>query len=343
MVSRLTSTRAKHAGKREIEEVYAPEVTKDMPPFTLEEVVEDRRYQRCNVQVCIHTVMNWGARHGNEDRYAAVEDSYGKGIPFHILGVMDGHDSEAASDKVSRMLPPMLARRLQEKEPVHEACVRVMEELEEALKKTVASAGTCVNCCCIIGRYIWCSNLGDCRAAAVQLQALEDDGRRGSKVLGLHWLSKDHKAGTVEERKRIQEAGGMVIDGRVEGLEPSRTLGDFDVKMQVKKNVISIVPEVRRYELGDCTSAAQAIVVLASDGVWDVISAQDLVDLIHARKDLGKLQAAVATSGQATASEQRCLKDLAEDLVQFAIARGSRDDCTAVVALHAVSFPPGRR
>merc|ERR1712060_91184 len=111
-----------------------------------------------------------------------------------------------------------------------------------------------------------------------------------------------------EERKRIKEAGGVVIDGRIEGLEPSRTLGDFDVKMAVKAGVISIVPEVRRIELSEDASA-QAIIVCATDGVWDVISGQDICDLIHSRKEIAKLQEVI---GKIKKPNLQPLKDLAE-------------------------------
>ncbi|CAK0877794.1 unnamed protein product, partial [Prorocentrum cordatum] len=132
---------------------------------------------------------------------------------------------------------------------------------------------------------------GDCRAALIPLH-MPDAAPNGKmaaasapKVARLVWMSKDHKASSPDEYKRITELGGFVNDGRVEGLEPSRTLGDFDVKMKVKKGVISIVPEVRCQEVSDGTSPGQAILVCATDGVWDVISGQDVCDLIHARKD----------------------------------------------------------
>jgi serine/threonine protein phosphatase PrpC len=235
---------------------------------------------------------------------------------------------------VSRLLPTVVSKHLKEGKPIVEAYAAAMEEIEDALKKRVSTAGTCVCSCLIAGPYVWCSNLGDCRAALIQLQVSEDGKPPAApKVSGLFWLSRDHKASAPEEMKRIADAGGKVVDGRVEGLEPSRTLGDFDVKAQVAKGVISIVPEVRRHVLCDGHAPAQAILVCATDGVWDCISGQDVCDLVHARKELAKLQADI---GVATKPSRQPLKDLAEDLVQFSIARGSRDDCTAIVCMISV-------
>merc|ERR1712173_106761 len=83
----------------------------------------------------------------------------------------------------------------------------------------------------------------------------------GPKVENLVWLSRDHKASCAYEKDRIQKAGGKVVEGRVEGLEPSRTLGDFDVKCAVRPGVVSIVPEVRRHELGDGSRPFQGVLV----------------------------------------------------------------------------------
>merc|ERR1719450_417230 len=110
-----------------------------------------------------------------------------------------------------------------------------MDDVEQALKREISTAGTCVCSCLIAGRYVWCGNLGDCRSVLIQLQAPEDGKAPAAvKVNGVFWMSKDQKASTPEESKRIAMAGGRVNGGRVEGLEPSRTLGDFDVKSATK-------------------------------------------------------------------------------------------------------------
>lgn len=331
--------------RQTVAEAEAAEVSEGKGPQGLSDLADfngpdDGRPQpECHVEVAHYTARNWGGRHENEDRWMAESAIYSpRRLPFHMIGVMDGHDTESASDTVARMLPGVLARHLNEGKAVGEAYTLAMEELEDALKKVHATAGTCVVSCTIAGRFVWCANLGDCRAVLVPLVVNKTE-KLAPKVLSVCWLSRDHKASAPEERKRIMQAGGMVTDGRVEGLEPSRTLGDFDVKMHVKKGVISIVPEVRRYELGDGSGPAHAILVCATDGVWDVMTGQDVCDLVQARKELGRLQAGIGGGPGGPAPDCQPLRDLAEDLVQFSIAKGSRDDCTAVVALLSVGGP----
>jgi serine/threonine protein phosphatase PrpC len=351
MASRFSRRDA--AGPKEakvpIEEAVAELITPKTRPHSLIDLMEDLQTEACpvTVEVAHYTSQNWGARHENEDRYAAHRETFGPAsssrhaLNFHTIGVMDGHESETASDLVSRELPEVLARRLKAGEHFMEAFTATMAELEAALKKMTSTAGTCVNVCTVAGRFVWCANLGDCRASLVPLQVPTGmpQERATPKASSIVWLSRDHKASLPDEMRRIKAAGGTVIDGRVDGLEPSRTLGDFDVKTSVNKGVISIEPEVRRHELGDGVSPAQAILIIASDGVWDVMAGQDVCDLIHARKELLQLQYALTSrppDADSPHSDTRPLKDLAEDLVQFSVARGSRDDCTAVVALISV-------
>lgn len=289
------------------------------------------------VEVGDHTATNWGARHGNEDRIMFQRDDMPESqLGFWTVGVLDGHDTEVASDMVSQRLPGEVSRRLKEGESVVEAYTKSMEALEDQLKKVTSSAGSCVLSCTIAGRFLWCSNLGDCRSILVPLALPEKAPTLPlkPKVNGIVWMSCDHKASAASEKLRIEQAGGKVNDGRVEGLEPSRTLGDFDVKAQVSKGVISIVPEVRRHEFQNNVSTSQAIMVCATDGVWDVLSGQDVCNLIVARKDICRLQTAMVAESESPDSQ--VLKDLAEDLVQFSIAKGSRDDCTAIVTLISV-------
>mmetsp|Transcript_55236 Transcript_55236/g.145387 ORF Transcript_55236/g.145387 Transcript_55236/m.145387 type:complete len:341 (+) Transcript_55236:149-1171(+) len=340
-MSRFGRAARPSAPKEPIKEVDADFVNEAGRPFGLCDAEKDAKtLPFCHIEVAVHSVKNWGGRHENEDRHCNQQDAIGV-LPFHMIGVMDGHDTDAASDFVSRALPVTLGKYAKDGKSVEQAYVACMEELENGLKKHCATAGTCVCACIVSSRWVWCGNLGDCRAALIPLQVPESaSAAKAAKALSLVWMSRDHKANMPEEKRRILACGGKVVDGRVEGLEPSRTLGDFDVKMKVKKNVISIVPDVRRHELQvDAAGIGQAILVMATDGVWDVLSGQDVVDLIHARKEIATLQAAVTLGERA---DIQPLKDLAEDLVQFSIAKGSRDDCTAVCTLITV-LPPARR
>jgi protein phosphatase 1L len=82
-------------------------------------------------------------------------------------------------------------------------------------------------------------------------------------------MSIDHKPNTREERTRIEDAGGVVVwagTWRVGGvLAVSRAFGDRPLKRYVIPT-----PDIREEVLTE----ADECLILASDGLWDVISNQ---------------------------------------------------------------------
>jgi len=317
-------------------------------PRSLDDITQLEHQQVCNVLVAGSTQQCRGGRHENEDRFVTATNSTVGGMVFHVVGIMDGHDSAAASDTVQKLLPEVVSQHLQAGKPVVEAYTLAMAELEEVLRDVHPSAGTCVLSCAVAGRFVWCSNLGDCRAVLIHLELPEmKDAAPLSK--SLCWLSCDHKASSATETLRIRQTGGTVFDGRVFGLEPSRTLGDFDIKQKTADGVISIVPEVRRAEIGDGSQVSHALLICATDGVWDVLDGEDIIDVVHACKGLGAtLQQLGPRPEMEECSEfsdvqhllqghQQPLQDLADDLVKLSKAKGSLDDCTAIVMLISVT------
>jgi len=95
----------------------------------------------------------------------------------------------------------------------------------------------------------------------------------------------DHKPASPEEEKRIKKAGGCVINNRVNGqLAVSRVFGDFEYKgtkgKDPKKQLITPEPEIYVRER---EANMDEFMVLACDGVWDVMSNEDIVDFIADR------------------------------------------------------------
>jgi serine/threonine protein phosphatase PrpC len=102
-------------------------------------------------------------------------------------------------------------------------------------------------------------------------------------------LSEDHKPQSETERSRIEAAGGFVsLQGRVNGnLNLSRSLGDLKYK-QVKRvsregQMITAEPDVTVTDL----VPQDRFFVLACDGVWDIMSCQQICDFVSERLNKG--------------------------------------------------------
>lgn len=115
------------------------------------------------------------------------------------------------------------------------------------------------------------------------------DSRCISCVNGLaEALSLDHKPSNEEERSRIEQAGGFVEFNRVNGnLALSRAFGDFAFKSRAElpqeQQMITVKPDVVVRDLDPDLQ----FVVLACDGIWDVLSNQEVADFIIKRISLG--------------------------------------------------------
>jgi len=95
-------------------------------------------------------------------------------------------------------------------------------------------------------------------------------------------LSRDHKPELEIERDRILRAGGFIHAGRINGsLNLARAIGDMEFKqnkfLPAEKQIVTANPDINVVEL--CED--DEFIVLACDGVWDVMSSQQVVDFIH--------------------------------------------------------------
>lgn len=97
-------------------------------------------------------------------------------------------------------------------------------------------------------------------------------------------LSHDHKPNNEQEMKRISAAGGWVEFNRVNGnLALSRALGDFVFKRnETKKAEEQIVTALPDIEIKDITKDHEFL-VLACDGIWDVMSNEEVLEFVRTR------------------------------------------------------------
>ncbi|KAF8590962.1 protein phosphatase 2C [Ramaria rubella] len=115
-----------------------------------------------------------------------------------------------------------------------------------------------------IRRVLYTANVGDARAVL---------SRAGKAVR----LTYDHKGSDKQEAKRIMDAGGFVMNNRVNGvLNVTRSLGDSSMKEFVVGS-----PYTTETEL----SEDDEFLVIACDGLWDVAEDQKVVDLVRPIQD----------------------------------------------------------
>uniref|UniRef100_A0AAX7URT8 Protein phosphatase 1G n=1 Tax=Astatotilapia calliptera TaxID=8154 RepID=A0AAX7URT8_ASTCA len=152
-----------------------------------------------------------------------------------------------------------------EDEEEEEMCLPGMDGKEEP----GSDSGTTAVVALIRGKQLIVANAGDSRCVVSE---------RGKAVD----MSYDHKPEDEVELARIKNAGGKVtMDGRVNGgLNLSRAIGDHFYKrnksLPPEEQMISAMPDVKVLTLNE----DHDFMVIACDGIWNVLSSQEVVDFI---------------------------------------------------------------
>ena len=146
-------------------------------------------------------------------------------------------------------------------------------------------SGSTAVCVLVSPWHVYIANCGDSRAVLC---------RRGVPAV----CTLDHKPTVPAEKERIQRAGGSVMIHRVNGsLAVSRALGDFEYKnvegRGPTEQLVSPAPEVFIEARND---SEDQFLVLACDGIWDVMSNEDLCTFIHHQMTISDDREKVAAS-----------------------------------------------
>mmetsp|Transcript_4452 Transcript_4452/g.9314 ORF Transcript_4452/g.9314 Transcript_4452/m.9314 type:complete len:334 (-) Transcript_4452:381-1382(-) len=188
---------------------------------------------------------------------------------------------------------------------LEQAFLRIDEELRETQEHLKGDRSGCTSIAvAVTPKHIICANAGDSRACYC---------KSGTAVP----LSYDHKPTNVEEHNRIDRAGGYVSMRRVDGdLAVSRALGDLQYKTRPdllpEQQKVTALPDFIVHER-DC--ARDEFLVLACDGIWDVVSNEDCIEIVS----------------QIFMEGEKSMGLACEEVLDLCLGKNSRDNMTALI------------
>ena len=208
---------------------------------------------------------NLGVRKEMEDCTISEPDLLGDGR-FAFFCILDGHGGYTVSRFVRDNYAKLLKSKLEgfiDAKSVAEIINMTIDNTEKQLQmiggRDCGSTFSGILFDLKVGRY-YVINIGDSRSVRMK--------QVGPGQVDIKALSLEHKCSNEEEVKRVEKAGGSILNGRLAGnLIITRSLGDFDFK---KYGLIS-TPDIFEHHM-----EPNEVFVIASDGIWDTVHKENL-------------------------------------------------------------------
>jgi len=282
-------------------------------------------------------------------RRVDMEDTIlvGNGPDFSIVGVFDGHDdagevSKLAAEFVETELGKFLPGGITDERAYKNAFLKI----DDMIQQRGISGGSTAVVASITKDTLVVANLGDSRAILVQRRkagdssADEDEAAGSDTTFSTIDLSRDHSSGLDSEKERIDRVPGIEItggrivrkkkNGDPESIGPSRAFGDFGFKanqeLPPEQQAVIAVPDLTIHP----RSEEDAFLILACDGIWDVMTSDEVGDFV-ARKIMDCRDSGVEVT----------LPRIADRLVEHCFDLGSTDNMSvALVDLCAITEGP---
>ena len=208
-----------------------------------------------------------------------------------LFGIFDGHGGNDVVKYIKDRIPEIIKKYINDLCPIEKCFINSFNKIDEELKfYDSENTGSTATIVLIQDNKIYCANVGDSRAYIIYNNSIKQ-------------ITVDHKCSMPEEAERIMNAGGKITKNRVQGqLVLSRSLGDLYVKKYGVINLPDISVNKIDYNI--------RYVVIASDGIWDVVDEKTVLSMSKSRKN----------------AEEFC-----KDLVKLAIEKETKDNVSCIV------------
>lgn len=260
----------------------------------------------------VHSVSLKGLRDQNEDKHDIIVNGNSQNPNIknvNLFAVYDGHGGKEVSKFLKDNLSKYLLNKTCEYPLKKQHVYAVYDNIQKALSKTSyasysgSTAIVVVMFKCSGSSYLNVLNTGDCRTVLC----------RDNFALP---LSKDHKPNWPEEHYRITQKGGKIVfdgyDYRIKDLSVSRAFGDLDATPYVTHR-----PDIFRYKL----DKNDKFIVIACDGLWDVLNNNDVVNFILMNCYDQTLKTRINNKQM----------NIARKLGEYALKKGSTDNISIII------------
>jgi serine/threonine protein phosphatase PrpC len=256
-----------------------------------------------------------GRRDVNEDRvviFKKISKVSGKNISY--FAIFDGFSGTFVASYLRDNLHKEIFKHPDFEEntakAIQEGFFKVQSDLLSQYKSKVQKTGACALVCLIVGKFIYIANLGNCRCFLSSLKGFEKD-----------LVTEDHLTRNVEENERILRENGEIVEFQeVLRVKPAmlNVTRCFGCEIAEGSGVIAI-PDIKVSKI----TKKMDFLLLASDGIWSVLSKQEIINSLWTSLDKlrGSLEDRVSWS--------------VKELMKKALVEGSSDNLSVIL----IGFP----
>lgn len=243
------------------------------------------------------TIGNY--RSSNEDTYHSEILSFG-GTEVLFMGIFDGHGGSECSNYLKKNITKYFQFTEEDlsdieklKKSITSSCIVINQVFFSAFPDNYDGSCALMSFIFKINKryHLLVANVGD--SMGIVLKETEN-GKLDYSV-----LNKLHKPCDPQEKAILEKSGFVVINNRFLGLAVSRAFGDRDLA----EVGLPCKPEFRNYEITN----KFRYMVLASDGLWDVVTEDKVLELINQ------------------------INTNSELLAEYALDNGSEDNVTVII------------
>jgi serine/threonine protein phosphatase PrpC len=209
-----------------------------------------------------------------------------------LFCLFDGHGGTLSAEICKNNIAQIFTENLSKNNGnIAECFLNTFNELDSlCLKEDCIEIGNTATVIFIDEKNLYCANVGDSRAVVIYNESVIN-------------ISYDDNLKDEKEKNRILKENGVIKNKKLNGiLSITRAIGDFDQK----KNGLICVPHLNKREI--CYN--DKFVIVASDGIWDVVTNEMLLNVVHRCKNC---------------------EEIAKKIVNLAINLESKDNISCIV------------
>ena len=227
----------------------------------------------------------------NQDSYLIKADKINSGEIEYTFGVFDGHGLQGhfVSQAIKQFFTNCSYLDFTTQPMIPSIFSSLSSNINNSKYFDSLDSGSTVILVHINSKKIIAMNCGDSRAILITKRNNSNYlSRRNNNIVE---LSRDHKPDIPEEKLRIERSGGRVDkmygmgpyrvwfkNEDYPGLAMSRSIGD----RLAHRVGVSDIPEIKMFNIEEVTPLA---IVLASDGVWEFMSNEEVSDIVYRFED----------------------------------------------------------